>query len=67
MAHLESNSKTTFVTVNRLCKPARIFTGRIQKQPLLLLIMIWSFSDFTFISIQKQPLLLLISSSGGTS
>ena len=56
-----NNSKTTFVTVNR-SEPLQFFcVSVIQKQPLLLLIILFPNALMPALGIQKQPLLLLIS------
>ena len=56
-----SNSKTTFVTVNRIVVLVFCSPFPIQKQPLLLLIRWYSMRYIVDYIIQKQPLLLLIS------
>ena len=57
----KEDSKTTFVTVNRIyTKDIRILHRWIQKQPLLLLISRYGLFLKSLFSIQKQPLLLLI-------
>ena len=60
VAGMVLHSKTTFVTVNRSRRINCYINYGIQKQPLLLLILLFlSIKTCTFV-IQKQPLLLLI-------
>ena len=57
---LKFDSKTTFVTVNLWIRSNIDRSGKIQKQPLLLLILWASIIRAWELIIQKQPLLLLI-------
>ena len=57
-----NNSKTTFVTVNQLIFNTLFNTRLIQKQRLLLLILIEPVVFIKLNAIQKQRLLLLICS-----
>ena len=59
------NSKTTFVTVNRIALSGMDTAFIIQKQPLLLLINACMDRRRKGKSIQKQPLLLLINKNNG--
>ena len=62
LSHNNCNSKTTFVTVNQTGQGNYKKNNRIQKQRLLLLILIEPVVFIKLNAIQKQRLLLLICS-----